>query len=145
MGKIYFSESKVSGKKVDKAAVEDGVIDETGDFFKKTIIEAVKKLVKNIATNYTLPYFTITPTFSICPKHGYISGEHHFCPKCDAEMGYNEKNSKTRVEVKFEEDEEGVINNESQAMNIETASNENIDSLTKPAFDIERNLIQAIA
>ncbi|OGF27804.1 ribonucleoside triphosphate reductase [Candidatus Falkowbacteria bacterium RIFOXYB2_FULL_34_18] len=107
--------------------------------------ESVKKLVKNIATNYTLPYFTITPTFSICPKHGYISGEHHFCPKCDAEMGYNEKNSKTRVEVKFEEDEEGVINNESQAMNIETASNENIDSLTKPAFDIERNLIQAIA
>lgn len=49
---------------------------------------AVKKLVKKIAKNYHLPYFTITPTFSICPKHGYLSGEHFFCPKCDEEIGY---------------------------------------------------------
>lgn len=45
--------------------------------------EAVKKLVKAIATNFRLPYFTITPTFSICPVHGYLSGEHEFCPVCD--------------------------------------------------------------
>jgi ribonucleoside-triphosphate reductase len=51
-------------------------------------MEAVKKLVKKIAENYRLPYFTITPTFSICPKHGYIAGEHFFCPKCDEEIGY---------------------------------------------------------
>ncbi len=44
---------------------------------------AVKKLVRTIAENYSLPYYTITPTFSICPIHGYISGEHSFCPKCD--------------------------------------------------------------
>ncbi|MCK4553660.1 ribonucleoside triphosphate reductase [Candidatus Parcubacteria bacterium] len=50
--------------------------------------EAVKKLVKRIAEKYHLPYFTITPTFSICPKHGYIVGEHFFCPKCDQEIGY---------------------------------------------------------
>ncbi len=50
--------------------------------------EAVKKLVKKIAENYHLPYFTITPTFSICPKHGYLAGEHFFCPKCDQEIGY---------------------------------------------------------
>ncbi|MBI4812229.1 ribonucleoside triphosphate reductase [Candidatus Falkowbacteria bacterium] len=50
--------------------------------------EGVKKLVKAIAYKYHLPYFTITPTFSICPKHGYISGEHFFCPKCDEEIGY---------------------------------------------------------
>jgi hypothetical protein len=37
-----------------------------------------------------LPYFTLTPTFSICPKHGYLSGEHKFCPKCDEEAGYRE-------------------------------------------------------
>lgn len=49
--------------------------------------EACKKLVKKIAENYRLPYFTITPTFSICPKHGYLSGEHKYCPKCDAELG----------------------------------------------------------
>ena len=52
--------------------------------------EAVKKLVKTIARNYHLPYFTITPTFSICPKHGYLAGEHQFCPKCDEEIGYTE-------------------------------------------------------
>jgi ribonucleoside-triphosphate reductase len=43
-------------------------------------INACKNLVKKIAGNYRLPYFTITPTFSICPVHGYIRGEHHQCP-----------------------------------------------------------------
>lgn len=52
--------------------------------------EAAKKLVKKIVENYRLPYFTITPTFSICPKHGYLSGEHKYCPKCDQEIGYQE-------------------------------------------------------
>ncbi len=51
-------------------------------------ITAVKKLVKKIGYKYHLPYFTITPTFSICAKHGYLSGEHEFCPKCDTEIGY---------------------------------------------------------
>lgn len=50
--------------------------------------EAVKNLVKKISHKYRLPYFTITPTFSICPKHGYLAGEHFFCPKCDEEIGY---------------------------------------------------------
>lgn len=52
--------------------------------------ESTKQLVKKIATNYKLPYISITPTFSVCPKHGYISGEHKYCPKCDAECGYKE-------------------------------------------------------
>jgi len=43
-------------------------------------INVVKNLVKKIAENYSLPYFTITPTFSVCPVHGYLSGEHKFCP-----------------------------------------------------------------
>ncbi len=43
-------------------------------------IAIVKKLVRKIAENYSLPYFTITPTFSICPIHGYIAGAHKFCP-----------------------------------------------------------------
>lgn len=42
--------------------------------------EACKKLAKKIAYNFHMPYFTITPTFSICPEHGYIKGEHHCCP-----------------------------------------------------------------
>jgi ribonucleoside-triphosphate reductase len=44
--------------------------------------EGVKRLVKKIFENFKLPYITITPTFSICPVHGYIPGEHFFCPKC---------------------------------------------------------------
>jgi hypothetical protein len=47
--------------------------------------EVVKKLVRNIANNYKLPYFSITPTFSVCPTHGYVGGEHHKCPHCGAE------------------------------------------------------------
>ncbi|MCK5449504.1 hypothetical protein KAI32_01425, partial [Candidatus Pacearchaeota archaeon] len=48
--------------------------------------EAVKIMVKKIAHGYHLPYFTITPTFSVCPVHGYIAGEHEYCPKCDEEI-----------------------------------------------------------
>ncbi len=45
-----------------------------------------RDLVKKVLTNYRLPYITVTPTFSVCPKHGYIAGEHKFCPICDAEL-----------------------------------------------------------
>jgi ribonucleoside-triphosphate reductase len=48
--------------------------------------EAVKVMVKKISHNYHLPYFTITPTFSVCPVHGYLSGEHEYCPRCDEEL-----------------------------------------------------------
>ncbi|PIU49645.1 MAG: ribonucleoside triphosphate reductase, partial [Desulfobacterales bacterium CG07_land_8_20_14_0_80_52_14] len=47
--------------------------------------DAVKRLVKKIATNYRLPYFTLTPTFSVCPSHGYLSGEHPHCHACSQE------------------------------------------------------------
>ena len=47
--------------------------------------DACRKLVRRALENFRLPYITITPTFSICPTHGYLSGEHHFCPKCDEE------------------------------------------------------------
>ncbi len=45
----------------------------------------VKRLVKKICTEYHLPYFTITPTFSVCPTHGYLHGEVFRCPSCSAE------------------------------------------------------------
>lgn len=45
----------------------------------------VKKLVKTICERFRLPYFTLTPTFSICPSHGYLSGEHSVCPYCGLE------------------------------------------------------------
>ncbi|WP_275541435.1 anaerobic ribonucleoside-triphosphate reductase, partial [Campylobacter concisus] len=53
--------------------------------------KACKELVKSIISNYKLPYITITPVFSVCAKHGYIAGEHEFCPLCDAELIENEK------------------------------------------------------
>jgi anaerobic ribonucleoside-triphosphate reductase len=46
-------------------------------------VEACKRLVRRSLENFRLPYITITPTFSICPTHGYLSGEHEFCPRCD--------------------------------------------------------------
>lgn len=49
-------------------------------------IETTKKLVKKIAESFALPYFTLTPTFSVCPVHGYLSGEHYTCPKCVVEQ-----------------------------------------------------------
>ncbi|MEK7232785.1 MAG: ribonucleoside triphosphate reductase [Elusimicrobiota bacterium] len=47
--------------------------------------QACKMLVKRALERFRLPYITITPTFSICPSHGYLDGEHQFCPKCDVE------------------------------------------------------------
>lgn len=53
--------------------------------------EACMKMVKRSLMNFRLPYITITPTFSICPKHGYLSGEHEYCPKCDETLLANKK------------------------------------------------------
>lgn len=48
--------------------------------------KACKNLVKKVLSKYKIPYITVTPTFSICPKHGYLAGEHEYCPKCDDEI-----------------------------------------------------------
>lgn len=45
-------------------------------------IESTKKLVKKVCEQFVLPYFTVSPTFSICPQHGYITGKHPLCPHC---------------------------------------------------------------
>jgi anaerobic ribonucleoside-triphosphate reductase len=44
--------------------------------------QATKRLVRKIAETFRLPYYTLTPTFSVCPTHGYVSGEHPLCPTC---------------------------------------------------------------
>ena len=58
-----------------------------------------RDIVKRVLTNYRLPYITITPTFSICPKHGYISGEHKFCPICDEEKKAEKRAAASRKDV----------------------------------------------
>lgn len=47
--------------------------------------DACRTLVRRALTNFRLPYVTVTPTFSICPRHGYLAGRHEFCPTCDEE------------------------------------------------------------
>lgn len=48
-------------------------------------IEQIKTFIKQLCNNCKMPYFTISPTFSVCPTHGYIGGEHPSCPKCESE------------------------------------------------------------
>ncbi len=47
--------------------------------------DSVKRFVKHVCSNYSLPYFTLSPSFSICPSHGYLRGEHTLCPICAQE------------------------------------------------------------
>jgi len=64
---------------------------------KLSSIDACRKFVKNTISNFKLPYITVTPLFSVCEKHGYLNGEHEFCPKCDEEILAKEKtNEQTR-------------------------------------------------
>jgi len=68
--------------------------------------EAAKNFVKLIFNNFRLPYITLTPTFSICPKHGYIAGEHEFCPLCDEELVKNgvsgsDSNATPHIDIRF--------------------------------------------
>lgn len=46
--------------------------------------QTIKKLIFKVMTHFKLPYLTLSPTFSICPEHGYLYGEHYTCPKCEA-------------------------------------------------------------
>jgi ribonucleoside-triphosphate reductase len=46
---------------------------------------ACRELVRRALTRFRLPYVTVTPTFSVCPRHGYLPGRHDFCPRCDEE------------------------------------------------------------
>ncbi len=59
--------------------------------------EACRELVRRTLTRYRLPYITVTPTFSICPEHGYLNGEHHHCPRCQAAGRVRECEVWTRV------------------------------------------------
>ncbi|MCU9967971.1 ribonucleoside triphosphate reductase [Mobiluncus mulieris] len=59
--------------------------------------QACKQLVKRSLTTWRTPYITITPTFSICPSHGYLSGEHFTCPQCEAAGEHQECEVWTRV------------------------------------------------
>lgn len=67
--------------------------------------QACKNLIRKVLSNFRLPYLTITPTFSICPQHGYLAGEHHFCYKCDAENGFCDSSQDAELEAEFTSEE----------------------------------------
>lgn len=68
--------------------------------------KSCKMLVKKVIENYQLPYITISPVFSICPKHGYIVWEHDFCPKCDKELWYAGEEFNMEIRSKHTSDSE---------------------------------------
>ena len=47
--------------------------------------DACRSLVRRVLSRYRIPYVTVTPTFSVCPRHGYLPGHYEFCPRCDEE------------------------------------------------------------
>jgi ribonucleoside-triphosphate reductase (formate) len=61
---------------------------------------ACRELVRRALSRFRLPYITVTPTFSICPTHGYLAGEHAFCPKCDAQLLERKRRAATDSPVK---------------------------------------------
>ncbi len=61
--------------------------------------ESCKQLVRRALERFGLPYITVTPTFSICPKHGYLEGEHPFCPRCDEEKLAEKRRRMARAEA----------------------------------------------
>jgi ribonucleoside-triphosphate reductase len=66
--------------------------------------DACKNFVKTVLSNYQLPYITISPTFSICKKHGYIQWEHDYCPKCDSEIWYEWEKFDNELREKYTDD-----------------------------------------
>lgn len=76
--------------------------------------DACRNLVQRALNRFSLPYITVTPTFSICPKHGYLSGKHEFCPHCDSELLAN-KIAQARVETDAQNDAGAEASMPSQA------------------------------
>ena len=71
-----------------------------------TDIEALKQLIKTVFENYEIPYISITPTFSVCPVHGYLSGEHLYCPQCRQEEIHKIDLEEERIKALLSSDEQ---------------------------------------
>ncbi len=63
---------------------------------------ACRELVKRAFTRFHLPYITVTPAFSICPHHGYLAGEHAYCPKCDDAILAKKRRANNHTEIRSE-------------------------------------------
>jgi len=106
----------------------------------KMDVNSVKNMIKKISNNYHLPYFTLTPTFSICPIHGYLSGEHEYCPKCDLEIAQAECSRAADVEAE-EVVEESIANAENIIVDEIEESSEIVPKLPMTRIVVEGNTI----
>lgn len=103
---------------------------------KMSSAEACRELVRRSLSNFRLPYITVTPTFSICPRHGYLAGEHPTCPRCaearpDAEpqvcevwtrvMGYHRPVSSFNIGKKGEHAERQFFTEKQTQRRLQTA------------------------
>jgi ribonucleoside-triphosphate reductase len=79
-----------------------------------TDLESMKQLIKTIFSNYEIPYISITPTFSVCPTHGYLPGEHKYCPYCKSEKIHKIDLEEERLKALLAKDEQSSVK-ESQA------------------------------
>lgn len=84
--------------------------------------ESCKQLVRKVLTQFHLPYITITPTFSICPNHGYVKGEHDFCPICDKELGYTGADKDEEIRIHHDSRRQGTIHRESKTCKTPTCA-----------------------
>lgn len=119
--------------------------------------QAAANLVRKIAENYRLPYYTISPTYSICRNHGYISGEHFTCPECgeDAEVysritGYyrpvqnwNAGKTQEYKERKEYDIEKSVLTHERLTRNANDGENSGADENVSPLNEENRTMIFA--
>ena len=64
--------------------------------------QTCRDLVRTIASTYRIPFFTISPTYSVCHIHGYLNGEHFECPKCKAEAEQKLKKQLAELEAEKE-------------------------------------------
>lgn len=71
-------------------------------------IQSTKALIKKTLGEYQLPYITLSPTFSICPKHGYVVGEHDYCPICDWEIWYSWEKFDMQLREKYTANERKI-------------------------------------
>lgn len=97
--------------------------------------QAAASLVRKIAQNYKLPYYTLSPVYSICPEHGYVAGEHFTCPKCGKESEVYSRITGYYRPVKNWNDGKAQEFKQRKAYNAQTALNKEI----KPAAKAEKD------
>jgi ribonucleoside-triphosphate reductase len=106
--------------------------------------DSVKKMVQKVSNNYHLPYFTLTPTFSVCPIHGYLNGEHEYCPKCDADIAEAEARTASPVSVSDDVSIEVSDAEVAEAEGLNPKKLEKVMAVVAPSIRVEGDTITVV-